>query len=65
MERLREGIKARHSGSAEPARAHSIAVLSGEVDYQEIWMPLDDAQFLQQRKLSAVEVAGSSGSRRG
>lgn len=37
--------------------AHRIAVLTGEVEYIPMTMPLDDAQFLQQRQLSATEVA--------
>lgn len=51
---LREGFEARHRGTAN---AHRIAVVSGEIDFQPISMPLDDAQFLEQRKLSAVEIA--------
>lgn len=37
--------------------AHKIAVLAGEVEFVPFSIPLDDAQFLEQRKLSAVEVA--------
>jgi len=51
---LRDGWNARHGGTAN---AHRIAVVSGEVDFTPVSMPLDDAQFLEQRKLSAVEVA--------
>lgn len=43
-----------HKGTSN---AHRIAVLAGEVDFIPISMNLDDAQFLEQRKLSAVEVA--------
>lgn len=48
---LRYGL---HRGTAN---AHRIAVVAGDVDFEALSMPLDDAQFLQQRKLSAVEVA--------
>ena len=32
-------------------------MLSGDVNFQQIGMPLEDAQFLEQRQLSATEVA--------
>lgn len=37
--------------------AHRIALVSGDVEFQPLSAPLDDLQFLEQRKLSAVEVA--------
>ncbi|MDP9377271.1 MAG: phage portal protein [Actinomycetota bacterium] len=37
--------------------AHRVALLYGDVEFQPLSMPLDDAQFLEQRKLSATEVA--------
>lgn len=54
VEDLREAWNDQHRGTDN---AHRIAVVAGEVDFLPIGMPLDDAQFLQQRKLSAVEVA--------
>jgi HK97 family phage portal protein len=37
--------------------AHRIAVMAGEASFEAIGMPHDDSQFLEQRKLSATEVA--------
>ena len=37
--------------------AHRIAVVTGSVEFQPLTMPMDDVEFLAQRKLSAVEVA--------
>jgi len=37
--------------------AHRVAIMTGDVEFIEMRMPLDDVQFLEQRKLSAVEVA--------
>lgn len=54
VEALRSGFDARHRGTAN---AHRIAVLTGEVDFLPLSMPLDDAQFLEQRRLSGTEVA--------
>lgn len=54
VEELRTGFETQHAGTAN---AHRIAVVAGDVDFEALSMPLDDAQFLQQRKLSAVEVA--------
>jgi HK97 family phage portal protein len=51
---LRESWELRQRGLHN---AHRIAVVAGELEWQPIGMPLDDAQFLQQRKLSATEVA--------
>ena len=51
VEDLREQFEAQHQG--EP---HRIAVVAGDIDFTQLSMPLDDAQFLEQRKLSAVEV---------
>lgn len=44
------------SGQAGKGRRR-VAVVSGEVEFTPVSMPLEDAQFLQQRQLSAVEVA--------
>lgn len=40
-----------------PGNAHRIAVVSGEVDFQAVGLPMDDVEFIAQRKLAAVEVA--------
>jgi HK97 family phage portal protein len=44
-------------GHAGMPNAHRVAVMAGEVEFIPISMPADDAQFLEQRKLSATEVA--------
>lgn len=54
VEELRTAFEEQHRGLDN---AHRLAVVAGEVDFEAIGMPLDDAQFLEQRKLSAVEVA--------
>jgi HK97 family phage portal protein len=54
LDSLRAAWEEGHRGTAN---AHRIAVVSGEVDFTAIGMPPDDLQFIQQRKLSAVEVA--------
>jgi HK97 family phage portal protein len=54
VDKLKEEFNAEHKGTEN---AHKIAVLAGEWDFTPFSMPLDDAQFLEQRKLSAVEVA--------
>jgi HK97 family phage portal protein len=38
-------------------RAGRIAILSGDVEFQAISMPADDAEFVAARKLSATEIA--------
>jgi HK97 family phage portal protein len=53
-----DSLKAQwNAGHKGTENAHKIAIISGEVDFLPVSMPLDDAQFLEQRKLSAVEVA--------
>jgi HK97 family phage portal protein len=37
--------------------AHRVAVVTGNVEFEPVGMPMDDAQFLEQRKLSATETA--------
>lgn len=54
LNELRDAWNGSHQGTAN---AHKIAVVSGEVEFTPLSMNLDDAQFLDQRKLSAVEVA--------
>lgn len=44
----------RHGGAKN---AHRIAVITGEVDWKQISGPLDDLQFVEQRKLSTAEIA--------
>jgi len=53
-EAIRTGWESKHRGAAN---AHRIAVVTGEVEFTPISMSPDDAQFLQQRQLSATEVA--------
>jgi HK97 family phage portal protein len=55
LERFYEGFYNKH-GTGH-GRAHSIGVLEGEAKWIPVSMPLDDAQFLEQRKLSATEIA--------
>jgi HK97 family phage portal protein len=51
---LRAAWDHRHQGTRN---AHRTAVVSGDIDFQPVSMSLDDAQFLEQRRLSATEVA--------
>lgn len=52
LDALRTAWETEHKGNP-----HRIAVIGGEADFQAISMNLDDAQFLEQRRLSSVEVA--------
>lgn len=53
-----QDLKARwEQGHAGMPNAHRVAILAGEVEFLPISMPADDAQFLEQRKLSATEIA--------
>lgn len=45
---------ARHRGGGNAGR---IAVLSGDIAFEAISLPLEDAQFIEQRRLSATEIA--------
>jgi HK97 family phage portal protein len=54
LQTLRNAWNSEHGG---PKNAHKIAVISGEVEFTPLSMPMDDVEFLEQRKLSAVEVA--------
>lgn len=55
LKTLRDVWEGKHQGAENAGR---IAVFSGDtVEFTAVGMPLDDAQFLEQRKLSAVEVA--------
>lgn len=54
IENLKENWQARHGG---PPGAGRTAILSSEVSFTPVSMPLHDAQFLEQRELSTREVA--------
>jgi HK97 family phage portal protein len=54
IESLREAWEARHQGAE---RAHRIAVVSGDVEFQAVGLPMEDAEFVAQRRLSATEIA--------
>ncbi len=46
-----------NAGHKGVEHAHRIAVMSGNITFTPLSMPLEDAQFLEQRKLSATETA--------
>jgi HK97 family phage portal protein len=50
IENLREGFEARHT---DPGR---VAVLSGEVSFAAVTMPLQDAEYIAQREFSTREI---------
>lgn len=50
-------IRAAWSSGQTGKGRRRIAVVSGEVDFTPVGLNMEDAQFLEQRKLSAVEVA--------
>jgi HK97 family phage portal protein len=54
LQTLRNAWNAEHRGTKN---AHRVAVVSGEVEFTPLSMPMDDVEFIEQRKLSAVEVA--------
>ena len=47
----------RNRQSLQAGRMHSIAVLNGDTKFTPLGFSADDSQFLQQRQLSAIEVA--------
>ncbi|MDP9346367.1 MAG: phage portal protein [Actinomycetota bacterium] len=51
---LKDTWNIHHAGTAN---AHGIAVMSGDVEFTSVSMPLEDAQFLGQRELSAREIS--------
>ena len=51
---LSQAWSARHEG---PLNRGRIAVVSGEVKFSAVTMPLSDAQFVEQRRMSTGEVA--------
>jgi HK97 family phage portal protein len=52
-----EGRQRQLEGLRAESRSHGILVVEGEADYQDIASNMDDAQFEQQRRLVAAEVA--------
>jgi len=54
LERISELWAEKHGGATNQ---HRVAVLAGEVKFEPISISQDDSQFLQQRELSAREVA--------
>jgi HK97 family phage portal protein len=54
LQQLRDAWNTEHRGTKN---AHRIAVVSGEIEFTPLSMPMDDVEFIEQRKLSAVEVA--------
>jgi HK97 family phage portal protein len=54
LERIQEKWQHRHGGVENH---HKVAVVSGEIKWTPVGFSQDDAQFLQQRELSAREVA--------
>jgi HK97 family phage portal protein len=51
---LKDAWAARHQG---PEQRGKVAVISGEIQWQSIAMPLADAEFVAQRRLSTAEIA--------
>jgi HK97 family phage portal protein len=51
---LADGWSARHQGAKNRGR---IAVVTGDVDFKAVSMPLTDAEFIETRKLSTAEIA--------
>jgi len=54
VQHMREMWQAGHS---RLETAHKVAVMTGDLEWIPVSMPLDDAQFLEQRQLSATETA--------
>ena len=54
LKRIQETWTARHAGAENQ---HRVAVVAGDVKFEPIAFSADDNQFLQQRELSAREVA--------
>jgi HK97 family phage portal protein len=53
LEQLSESAAAKHGGAEN---AHRIAVVTGDLDWTPMSGPLDDLQFVEQRKLSTAEI---------
>ncbi len=45
------------AGHAGPGRSGNIAVLEGDIEWTPLSVPLQDAQFVEQRQLSTAEIA--------
>jgi len=54
LSNLRAAWDSKHRGVSN---AHRVAIVSGDVDFLPVAMPLEDQQFLGQRELSAQEIA--------
>ena len=54
MQALRDQLTETHAGARN---AHKVAVLSGELTWTALSGPLDDLQFVEQRRLSTADVA--------
>jgi HK97 family phage portal protein len=53
LDSLREQFESRHGGAPNAGR---VAVLSGEVTFSPLSMPLQDAEYIAQRELSTREI---------
>ena len=54
VDALRDQLTGNHAGARN---AHRIAILTGETEWTALAGPLDDLQFVEQRKLSTAEIA--------
>lgn len=54
LDSLRDQLTGRHAGAKN---AHRIAIVTGEMEWTALAGPLDDLQFVEQRKLSTAEIA--------
>lgn len=54
LQSLANAWRARHGG---PAGVGNIAVVTGDVEFKSVSMPLADAQFIETRRLSTAEIA--------
>ncbi len=53
VRQLEETLRSRHAGAAN---AHRIAIISGDADWVSLGGPLDDMEFVEQRRLSTAEI---------
>jgi HK97 family phage portal protein len=54
LESTFERLEDRHAGAKN---AHKIAIVAGDIQWTALAGPLDDVQFVEQRKLSTAEIA--------
>jgi HK97 family phage portal protein len=54
IERISQKWNERHAGTRN---AHRIAVISGDLEFVQLTGPLDDMQFVENRRLSTAEIA--------